>query len=207
MKMCKMISNAVALFIVTSIIGKILLRMQRSNDKSRKQEPRDTTDSSQRLVLSHNGERDLDYISTLGLMQCCDLFPVRPEPESKHTDITATQINSFSKTVRVYVNTDALPMFAARVLPFVTREMVLLSGCSDSSCEPNETNLMIANHPMIKKWYAQNLTMIHPKVAFMPIAIDYHYQNVRKAYGPNRLVPPREQEELIKEIRKSAPPL
>ena len=107
-------------------------------------------------------------------MSQANLYPFNPIPEQDVTTITAEQINSVGFGCKVYLNTDALVMFKNNVLPFVTVPFVLITGCSDLSCQDNPTNRAIAEHSLVKKWFAQNLELVHPKVIPMPIAIDYH---------------------------------
>lgn len=78
----------------------------------------------------------------------------------------------------MYVCTDALPRFAAEIVPRLTDPFVLVSGDSDRAVD-----LSLAATPAISAllssdlllgWYAQNRVLEHPKLRSLPIGLDYH---------------------------------
>jgi hypothetical protein len=56
-------------------------------------------------------------------------------------------------------------------LDYFNNPFVLISGNSDDNINGNDIFLYIANHKNIITWYAQNLSIDHPKLKLLPIGI------------------------------------
>ena len=107
----------------------------------------------------------------------------------------------------VYLATEAIPYFISNVLPamesrFAKGSIVLVSGCTDpgpllatvrhlkgnvgaeavrhlsNQSEVLQYLLRLLDSPLLYRYFAQNCDVHHPKVACVPIGIDYHTMSV-----------------------------
>jgi len=90
------------------------------------------------------------------------------EPE-KHRNITS--INSdYNNPSTIFCYTHCLYVFA-KVIKYFKNPFVFITHNSDGIVEDNETTNYLLAQPIIVRWYAQNLTVIHEKLRILPIGI------------------------------------
>ena len=56
-------------------------------------------------------------------------------------------------------------------LSYFKNSFVLITHNSDENILPNMEVLYLATHPLLKKWYAQNACVEHPKIVLLPIGL------------------------------------
>jgi len=56
-------------------------------------------------------------------------------------------------------------------LSYFKNSFVLITHNSDENILPNMEVLYLATHPLLKKWYAQNACVDHPKIVLLPIGL------------------------------------
>jgi len=149
--------------------------------------------------LIHTGECDRRFVSTLGIVASCNFFPKNIiGPLSDYLDIRA--INESKRAVSIFVKIDFLKEFAHEWLGQIHTPFVLVTGCSDYACSENETTRLVANSPRLVKWLALNLTMNHPKMTNIPLAIDYHTQGNYAQWGSHTTLTALQQETLFEQV-------
>lgn len=108
---------------------------------------------------------------------------------------------------RLYVHTSELADFAHRALPRIAADFVLVTGDHVSPAGPDALApglfRVLAEHPHLQHWYAQNLAGAHPKVSPLPLGLDYHTMSLgrRPEWGPT--ASPLAQEAQLLEMRAS----
>jgi len=120
----------------------------------------------------------------------------------------AWKINTHPNTVvSVYICRARILGFFDRVLPFVFKKVVLVTGDSDLAVNDDFTFGNPLDHPKVTAIYAQNLDMVHPSAHPFPIGLDYHtvHSEPHGRWGHERMTP-QEQEDMLWSIREAAPP-
>lgn len=77
------------------------------------------------------------------------------------------RINPRGNSSLIFLNLDKVNAFFTRYK--LTEPFVLLTSNSDDSV--TDAYRQIANHPLLIKWYAQNLELVHSKVCPLPLGI------------------------------------
>jgi hypothetical protein len=86
----------------------------------------------------------------------------------------------------------------------MTAPFRLVSGDADESVLPTSLYVSIANHPLVQKWFSQNLELKHPTGANSPIGLDYHTQAFMAAWGSKTSRTATLQERILMETRAKA---
>ena len=110
----------------------------------------------------------------------------------------------------VWVRLSWLKSFVRQVLPLVNAKFVLVTGDSDNSVPSelgDEANTILKSNKIIH-WFAQNYdgSSTSQRISPIPIGIDFHTLSHRATWGETQSCP-IEQEELLKSIRDTLPPL
>jgi hypothetical protein len=92
------------------------------------------------IVLQHHGEEHLSYVSYLGLIQMCDVYPVEAVPEGKNVYVNPSAITLCGENASVFVHTDALMPFLNKIVPTLVHPIVLVTGCSDIEVKDTAVN-------------------------------------------------------------------
>jgi len=161
-----------------------------------------------RYFPGHHDERQCDFVSSRGLLKSCRHF--RRPPASDTGRPPPVKGRSVREHDSVYVSTRALPAFAERILPRISRPFVLVSG--DSDCGVNGRQIApsvlqaLLDNPYLEAWHAQNLTQTHPKQHHMPIGLDYHTLTGQGTHPWGRFQVPTAQERALIAAARAAPP-
>jgi len=115
-------------------------------------------------------------VSSRGLLRACHSHNLNPISSSSHIEDGLLDHHTPGKTI--YVCTEALIQFATHFFPKIKSSFVLVSGDSDKSVNQHllhepAISAMVSNE-LLLSWFAQNLTVMHPKLVQMPIGLDYH---------------------------------
>jgi len=115
-------------------------------------------------------------VSSRGLLKSCHSRNRNPISSSSQIDIDLLRNHSHGHSI--YVCTDALHNFAENFYHCIEEAFVLVSGDGDTAVdtamlkEPNIAAMLESD--LLLSWYAQNLTVDHPKLNHLPIGLDYH---------------------------------
>ncbi|WP_146030515.1 hypothetical protein [Pseudovibrio exalbescens] len=108
----------------------------------------------------------------------------------------------------IYVCTDALPVFAATVLPKIATPFTLVSGDSDLPVSleglGRETLKKLLENRYLQQWFAQNLAYAHPKLTHLPIGLDYHTVTAKTRHPWGGFETPLAQERALDGVRSKA---
>lgn len=115
------------------------------------------------------------------------------------------------RAATTYVIATQLGRFADEVLPNLTREIVLISGCDDLGPAQALTSKQLTSvlgSSNVRAWFAQNCDFVHPKLLPLPIGLDFHTLDPARGskvfrWGPRRT--PANQEQLIDKLVRAAP--
>jgi hypothetical protein len=69
----------------------------------------------------------------------------------------------------IFLNTHLVELFFEHLVDLITEPIVLITHASDHSI--NESHRKLADDKRIKAWFAQNLSIVHPKIRAIPIGI------------------------------------
>ena len=110
----------------------------------------------------------------------------------------------------VWVRVSWLKSFVRQVLPLVNAKFVLVTGDADNSVPSevgDEANAILKSNKIIH-WFAQNYdgSSTSDRISPIPIGIDFHTLSHRPAWGEAQSCP-IEQEDVLKSIRDTLPPL
>lgn len=108
--------------------------------------------------------------------------------------------------ISIYLCTDSIALFIDEVFDKICHPFILVTGDSDLPVN-NVTIKKIENllaSRFLQRWFAQNLEYRHPKVAPMPIGLDFHsaWQDPRH-YGSKNILPLFQEAELRKICRSA----
>jgi hypothetical protein len=123
-------------------------------------------------------------IASRSFLFMCDHHIENPESESRR--IPTTFPTKEGETI--YIHPTALKNFLVNYLPSVKFPFILLSGDSDTTVPQDVPEaLIILEHPLLIRWYAQNCVEPQDKLFQLPIGLDFHTL-VRGAYswGPQQ---------------------
>ena len=145
-------------------------------------------------------------VSSRGILRSCDVF--NREPCSSSPDIDFSTVLPAGGSI--YCCTDALANFANLVMDSISIPFVLVSGDSDTVVSSRSLGQSvfekIASHPMLLRWYAQNLEVDHKRLHFLPIGLDYHTMWERPGVlGGTDRISPFEQERALLDIKSRSP--
>jgi hypothetical protein len=152
-------------------------------------------------------------VASRSLLANCDVKA--NHPQSSEIDLeyllgATKQINgsaNLGRPTSVYVCSDALTQFANSVLPEIKVPFVLVSGDSDlaiSSETLGKSFDVIANHPLLAAWFAQNKDTQHPKLHSLPIGLDFHSRwRDAQIWGGGTILPSMQEAELRKVLHQS----
>jgi hypothetical protein len=136
--------------------------------------------------LLFTSEEDNRFFSARGLLKSCDIHSRIPQSsvpvlQGYHTLPT--------KPGSIYVCSAALGNFIRTMLPRLTVPFVLVTGDSYLTIPhevfPSEASFtaFISNEKLLH-WFAQNLSISHPKITSLPLGIDYHTMTSSPVWGP-----------------------
>ncbi len=122
--------------------------------------------SAEDLILS--GERFQQLCDTY----CGSRYDVNRNPKiaaQVHKHMLIEELNRpWDNPSLIFCYSCALPTFMNK-LPYLQNPFVLVSHNEDTNV--TEEFLPIANHPLLVHWFAQNMSMRHPKLSWIPIGI------------------------------------
>ncbi len=116
------------------------------------------------------------FTSSRGLLKSCISHNLNPVSSSGHID--SNLLESHTRGGTIYVCTNALINFSENYLELLDSPFKLVTGDSDEPINnlilQHDTVKKILDHPLLIKWYAQNMVADHPKLHSLPIGMDYH---------------------------------
>lgn len=153
-------------------------------------------------------------ISSRGILSACDIKPDLPKSSSIDTvylnaipDLISNTCSN-KKFVSIYVCSDSLDHFSSHVLPRINKKFTLVSGDSDLSINQQSLGnafLTIASHPLLLRWFAQNLDTAFDKLEPLPIGLDFHSTWYDPRIWGGGFLLPNLQEAQLREILLEAP--
>jgi hypothetical protein len=150
-------------------------------------------------------ERDCDYMSSRGILKCCDFFSKTPHSGiSRIINYDFTNLHKCKIPV-IYICNTAIKHFYDMLFPQLQTKFILISGDSDSTMpydilKIEQFNNLINNDKLVH-WFCQNLSIKHPKMTIMPIGLDYHTMVSNNIYwGPK--MSSLEQEKQLMNLKK-----
>jgi hypothetical protein len=115
-------------------------------------------------------------VSSRGLLKSSHSHNRNPISSSSQIDIDLLRDHSHGRSI--YVCTDAIHNFAENFYHHIEEAFVLVSGDGDTAVDTamlNEPKIAaMLESDLLLSWYAQNLTVDHPKLNHLPIGLDYH---------------------------------
>ncbi|KMW58514.1 hypothetical protein AIOL_003490 [Candidatus Rhodobacter oscarellae] len=141
-----------------------------------------------------------------GLMKLCETR--QPGPNDVAERWSPWALRAHRPGGRIYVHAPALAHFARWSLPLIRKPFVLVSGDAVLDVSPDALGprrmRRILEHPHLIRWHAQNCGHDHPKLAPMPLGLDYHTigRNRRPEWGPQ--ASPLAQEAELHRVRERA---
>lgn len=166
--------------------------------------------AARRFAGTYEGdETGCRFVSSFGLLKS---FPVRTTPRPGRLPIMPSGLATrHMPGGTIYVHPELLDRFVARVLPRLDGPFTLVTGNSTDAIRPGqvrkETLAAILGHPRLIRWHAQNLGMTHPRLAPLPLGLDYHTMAIGRRPGWGPVTTPTQQEAELDAIRRAAPPL
>jgi hypothetical protein len=122
-------------------------------------------------------DKDIQIITGERIQELCDVYCGMPDDFNYNPRISTQSnklinINSITTTWDnpriIFCYSHRLPEFRM-ILKHLQNKVILVSHNSDENITHNYHE--IANHPIIEKWYAQNLLYNHDKLELLPIGI------------------------------------
>ncbi|HQR29057.1 MAG TPA: hypothetical protein PLL32_01530 [Anaeromyxobacteraceae bacterium] len=172
-------------------------------------------------VLQQVARRDHDLaiangrlVSSRGILAACDVRPPEPRSSFADEDYVASipaRVRDAAVTDRpttIHVCTEAIASFARRALPAIDRDFVLVSGDSDLVVDAGtlgEALDAVAGAPRLVRWFAQNRGADRPRLASLPIGLDYHTRWARPYRWGGGLGLPSSQEILLRITLRDSP--
>jgi hypothetical protein len=154
-------------------------------------------------------------VSSRGLLANCDVRspnPISSEVDQPYLDSIPQQIDALrrlGRPVSIYVCSDGLAYFAQNVLPKFQQAFVLVSGDSDLAISAKTLGgdfEVIANHPLLTAWFAQNADENHVKLHPLPIGLDFHSRwRDAQIWGGGFILPSMQEAELRNILHQSPP--
>lgn len=155
-------------------------------------------------------ETDCIWVSSRGLLKSCDRHNRFPESSNRHID--ADLLDGVQDCEVVHIcSWLTITRFVKEFVPKLTKKVIMVSNDSDMDAPifekpvgpgddiAKEEIRAFLESDLCVHWFVQNCTLEHPKVSPIPIGMDYHTFS-----GIN---PPFQQEQILNQIARSAPPL
>lgn len=153
-------------------------------------------------------ENKCELFSSRGLLKSCCMYPHGieqrgPQPLTYKVDKENTKQKA---TPSIYINIASMDFFCKNILPKLVSPVVLVMGDSDIPIPNTKFNIefihWLLNHPMIKRWYCQNLCYTAQNLFPLPIGLDYHTLSFMDIWGEKQTSPMIQEQQLfdIKEI-------
>ena len=117
-------------------------------------------------------EEQCVYVSSRGILRSCSIY--KTPPTSSDDKIDTSILTRIEEGDSVYICSSALINFMNNVLPSLNKNIVLVTGDSDTMISSTSTYQRILVCPYIKKWFAQNCLIAHYKIVHIPIGTYYH---------------------------------
>lgn len=162
--------------------------------------------------------KNASFVNSRSILFACDIHPDDPQSSrvnSAYLKSIPARITAFRSkhpdfgTLSIYVPSDGLSYFAKQVLPKINTSFVLVSGDSDLPIDQSTLGIsldMLLDSPQLKKWFAQNRNVDHPKLHFLPIGINIHNLWSDPLQWGGGFILPSMQELQLKTIAQNAPP-
>jgi hypothetical protein len=151
-------------------------------------------------------EQLTSFVSSRGILKSCGSHNLRPMSSS--TQIDEDLVARHRPGGSIYVCTSALESFATSTLSQIKTPFVLVTGDSDDQINtefvsrPSISRLL--DHPLLIAWFAQNLSLRHPKISFLPIGLDYHTMWEKPLFwGLSALSPLAQERTLVNTLENS----
>ena len=113
------------------------------------------------------------------------------------------------KTPSVYINIASLEYFCNNILPKLAAPIVLIVGDSDIPLPNTKFTInfihRLLSHPMIRRWYCQNLCYGMDRLYPLPIGMDYHTLSFMDKWGEKKASPITQEQDLIRIKNQSKP--
>ncbi|SHM18245.1 hypothetical protein [Roseibium suaedae] len=160
-------------------------------------------------------ENECRFISSRGILKSVELHTADPESDAEQipADLAKRLKGEFGT---LYLSATMIPDFIENYLPSIRSPFVLVTGDADiplkESSFPEGYMQTLLDHPLIIRWYAQNLDTLHPKLVNLPLGVDYHTLSSKRVrrkgrHSWGRYITPELQEEMICRIGHAAGPL
>jgi hypothetical protein len=159
------------------------------------------------LYVLHNVAHDpsvleghRQFVSSRGLMQCCDVFP--QNPISSIRQCYDYDWDTLKSHATVYIPSSAIPDFIKRIWPTIKVPIILVSGDCDELV-PNDifsngdAALAFVKDARLIAWFAQNMIPFHSKTFQIPIGIDYHTLSASSHNWGAQQTPLKQERELL----------
>lgn len=127
-------------------------------------------------------EASCRIVSSRGILHSCQVKSSDPVSSTKSINLTRQLLSSLCGNETVFVCTTALPSLVP-LLSSLKKPIRLVTGDADETVDDSNIYTTIANHPMISKWFAQNASLVHPKIRQIPIGLDYHTLSTKSMWG------------------------
>jgi len=135
------------------------------------------------------------YVSTKGIMKCCDIY------DKKIDDIIIEINNSTKQSIQtVYLHVDYIKEFSYKI-NLLNKPIILISGSGDYTIPhdlftDSEFNDFL-NNEKIYHYFAQNCYIENNKITKIPIGLDYHTLSWNNSYWGCQQTPLIQEEGLI----------
>lgn len=108
-----------------------------------------------------NGESECDFVIQQQINNNYKVF---------YYDDNVTELPDFVQNAKVlFVNTWTLNRFYTKIFPLLMNEYIFISHNSDLGV--GESHIPFLDSSKVKKWYTQNMQVIHPKLNSLPIGL------------------------------------
>jgi hypothetical protein len=150
------------------------------------------------------------FISSWGFMYACDYFASYPHNENSYRiffkKLESELAFSHAQIRVIYLKPEYLHDFVMQILPAIKSKFSIVCGDSDYAIgdQYRDTLILLTNHPLFVRMYAQNLKLHHTKIECLPIGLDYHtFWLNPNLWGANILMPIHQEANLLAILRKS----
>lgn len=156
-------------------------------------------------------ENKCNLFSSRGLLKSCCMHAEDLERKGPHVLTYKVDKDNIKqrKTPSIYINMASLEFFCNNILPKVAAPIVLITGDSDIPLPNSKFNVTfikrLLSHPMIKRWYCQNLCYETDNLHPLPIGMDYHTLSFMERWGEKKASSMAQEEQLVSIKDKSKP--
>lgn len=146
------------------------------------------------------------FVSSRGILKSCNHHNRLPLSSSTNLDDDLLKDHrSFSS---IYICSTSLSLFSQKYLDKIEYPFILVSGDSVLKIDENFLNQpeisRIIDHPLLVKWYAQNLTTrSFKKVKNLPIGLDYHTDASKTIFTSKKSNALQQESKLLSVLSKS----